>query len=500
MKLLNLKATIFMVVAFTFTSLAQFKNNIWMWGRNNQDTTSFPWGATKITFSSTNALIETDTNVKMNIKGTYSGLGTADGQYFMYTNGYTICNKYHDTISNGAGLTPGGDAAAYAQWGISVPTSVILLPYPGSDRLMAMLSTDKYLHPNGYKYGSNVFYSLIDPSGNNGQGIVMIKNQVVINDTFTIGGLNAVRHANGRDWWLLIKRYYLNDFAKILITSNGPHFIGFESMPGPYGEQGGHSNFSPNGNYLACYSSTYQLRIYDFDRCSGALSNMQYKYISTNVAGSAVFSPDSRYLYINSVDTLWQFDMEAANILSSQTLIANLDYNTPDPLTGWVSGWAFVYLAADGKIYLQNFSGVMLNVINNPDMPGQACNFVQNQIQCPTYYYATVPTYVNLNLMQEPGSPCDTLGVGNEELRMVNEELKIAPNPSKGNISIEYPVQEINGMLYIYDVNGKLVYSEYVSPYTYIKNINLQGKLSSGMYALSILFGQQRYFGKIVLE
>jgi hypothetical protein len=142
----------------------------------------------------------------------------------------------------------------------------------------------------------------------------------------------------------------------------------------------------------------------------------------------------------------------------------------------------------------------MLNVINNPDMPGQACNFVQNQIQCPTYYYSTVPTYVNLNLMQEPGSICDTLGVGKEELNKNSPPLKIAPNPSNGSISIEYPVQEISGMLYVYDVNGKLVYSEYVSPYTYIKNLNLQGKLSSGMYALSMLFGQQRFLGKVLVE
>jgi hypothetical protein len=112
--------------------------------------------------------------------------------------------------------------------------------------------------------------------------------------------------------------------------------------------------------------------------------------------------------------------MQAPDIMASQTFIDRIDLNTPDPATGLISGWANLYPAADGKIYLQNFSGVMLNVINKPDMPGQACNFVQNQIQCPTYYYATVPTYVNLNLMQEPGSPCDTLGVGNEKLKINN--------------------------------------------------------------------------------
>jgi hypothetical protein len=102
--------------------------------------------------------------------------------------------------------------------------------------------------------------------------------------------------------------------------------------------------------------------------------------------------------------------------------------------------------------------------------------------------------------MQVHGSICDTLGVGIEELSIKNEQLKIAPNPSNGNINIEFPVQEISGLLYVYDINGKQVYSEYVSPYTYIKNINLQGKLSSGMYALSMVFGEERYLGKVVVE
>ena len=499
MKLLTLKATIFLIVAFTFTSLAQFKNNIWMWGRNNQDTTSFPWGATKITFSQNASMIEVDTNVNMNIKGTYSGLGTADGQYFIYTNGYTICNKYHDTISNGAGLTPGGNDSIYESWGIPVPFNALLLPYPGSDRLMVMISADNY-YENGIYCAKNIFYNLIDPSGNNGKGIVLVKNQILLTDTLTNAGFVATRHANGRDWWVLIKRYSLNDFAEILVTVNGPELMGFESLPGPFGEQGGQGSFSPNGKYLAYFSNSYQFRIYDFDRCNGQLSNMRYKYITPFTGGGLAFSPNNRYLYLCKWDSLWQFDMEAPDIMGSKTFIDKIDLNTPDPVTGWLSGWCYMYAAADGKIYVQNFSGVMLNVINNPDMPGQSCNFVQNQIQCPTYYYATVPTYVNLNLMQEPGSPCDTLGVGNEEIKIKNQQLKIAPNPSNGNISIEFPVQEISGMLYVYDVNGKLVYSEYVSPYTYIKNINLQGKLGRGMYALSMVFGEERFMGRMVVN
>jgi hypothetical protein len=273
-----------------------------------------------------------------------------------------------------------------------------------------------------------------------------------------------------------------------------------QDMGGPISQFGGQGVFSPNGKLMVGFNNGYQLRIYDFDRCSGQLSNMRYKYITNQTSGGAAFSPNNRFLYINSWEKIWQFDLESTDVLNSQTLLAQYDTSFADPATGLLAGFGYMYQAADGKIYLQNASGVMLHVINNPDMSGQACNFVQNQIQCPTYYYATVPTYVNLNLMQEHGSICDTLGVGNEELGIKNEQLKIAPNPSNGNIKIEYTVQEISGMLYLYDVNGKQVYSEYVSPYTYIKNLNLQGKLSAGMYALSMVFGEERFLGKMVVE
>ena len=483
--------------AMTITTFAQWKNNVCLYGRFNGNTSWTWWGASKLTFENDTVSISTEPNMKMNIKGTYTGLSTPDNNYFIYSNGYTVANKNHDTLLYGTGLSPGGTYNNWVSLGNPTSFSSILLPLPGSDSYMAMIHNDNF-NTNAL-HAENLYLSIIDPTFNNNQGAVTIKNQVAANDTFTVGGILVSRHANGRDWWILLKRNYLNDFFTFLLTPLGIELKQIQPMGGPIGRFGGQGAFSPNGNLLAAFSSSYQLRIYDFDRCSGQLSNMRYKNITNQTAGGAAFSPNNRFLYINSWEKIWQFDLESADVLNSQILIAEYDTTSPDPATGLLAGFGYMYLAADGKIYLQNFSGVMLNVINNPDMPGQACNFVQNQIQCPTYYYATVPTYVNLDLKQVPGSICDSLGVGNQELNN-NISLKIAPNPSNGNINIEFPVQEISGMLYVYDVNGKLVYSEYVSPYTYIKNLNLHGKLSSGMYALTMVFGQQRYLGKMVVE
>jgi hypothetical protein len=477
---------------------AQWKNNVWIYGRNHGNTSWPWWGGTKLLFENNGVSITEEFNIQMNINSTYTGLVSADNNYFVYTNGYTVANKNHDTLVNGTGLSPGGTYANWSSLGNPTPCSALLLPFPGSDNLMVLLHTDNFAQ--GSYHAKNMYYSLIDPSSNNGQGEVMIKNQLLVHDTLTIGGITANRHANGRDWWILLKRNYQNDFFTFLLSPTGIELKQIQAMGGIAEQLGGQNNFSPDGSKFAGFSNSYQLRIYDFDRCSGQLSNLIYKFITPYTGGGLAFSPNNRFLYINNYEKLWQFDLESNDILNSQTLLATYDTSFVDPSTGMLPGFGFMYLAADGKIYFQNFNGVMLHVISNPDMPGLSCNFVQNQIQCPTYYYLSVPTYVNLNLMQEPGSPCDTLGVGNEELKTNNLQLKIAPNPSNGNISIEYPVQEISGMLYVYDVNGKLVYNEYVSPYTYIKNINLHGKLSSGMYAVSLVFGQQRYLGKVVVE
>jgi hypothetical protein len=476
-------------------AFSQWKNNEWRWGYDVG--WGLPYGGTNIKFNTdTFSILYEPRNINFN--GTYSGLTTPDSQFSIYTNGYTLANKNHDTIMNGSGLSPGGTYNTWAWIGYPVASGAVLVPYPGSSTLMAMVHMDQF--QTGTYHAENIYFSLIDPSGNNGQGLVMIKNQLVANDTFNQAALMVNRHANGRDWWILVKRNYLNDFFTFLLTPTGIELKQIQSMGGPNTRFGGQGSFSPDGKTLAGFNSDYQLRIYDFDRCTGTLSNMRYKYITNLTAGGLSFSPNSRFLYISYYEKLWQFDLQNPDVLNTQTLIANLDTTFHDPVTGYYPSWAFHYLAADGKIYVQNFNGVMLCVINKPDESGQSCNFVQNQIQGPTIYYSTVPTYINLNLMQEPGSPCDTLGVGNEKLIISNEELKIYPNPNNGNFDIEYPLQQQSGMLYVYDINGKEVYKEYVSPYTFFKNLSLQNTLKPGMYAISMVFGEVRNLGKFVLQ
>ncbi len=477
----------------------QYKNNKWLLGISTN--LGQPFNGSKLEFLNSSMTMSFDPRT-MWFYTAYSGISSLNDSFFLYSNGSAICNKNHDTITNGYGLSPGGDP----YWNIGYPFSgsAIFIPKQTNGDQLYLIHGNSLngaigFPPSNQPRRLKLYYSVIDPFIGS-KGTVTQKNQTLIDDTTEVGNILSCRHANGRDWWLLIKKFNKNEYYTILMGQNGVIDIFTQIVPGSIHHVGGQACFSPDGSKYAVFSNSCQFRLYDFNRCTGELSNFNYKFITNNTAGSISFSPNSRYVYISSLNSIWQFDTQASDVLSTQTLIANYDGFIDS--SGFSTSFWWHWLAPDGKIYMvSGGSGSRyLHVINNPDEQGVNCNFTQHSIYLPTYNDHTIPTYVNLDLKQIPGSICDSLGVGNEELNKNNTSLKIAPNPSNGNISIEFPVQEISGMLYVYDVNGKLVYSEYVSPYTYIKNLNLHGKLSSGMYALTMVFGQQRYLGKVVVE
>jgi hypothetical protein len=118
--------------------------------------------------------------------------------------------------------------------------------------------------------------------------------------------------------------------------------------------------FSLDGTKFAIASVTGILEMYNFDRCAGLLSNpiilsprqIELGIVTQTEQGSyfgCAFSPSGQYLYANSRDTLWQFDLEADNIPASSTV---LWYDTVgiDSLN-----LGRMELGPDGRIYIGAF-------------------------------------------------------------------------------------------------------------------------------------------------
>ncbi len=495
---------IFFVLIFCFAQLivfAQYKNNKWLMGI--QGNPPLPYGGSKIEFINNTRIISNDPrNIRLSV--CFSGLSDQADNWFVYSNGSVICNKNNDTLLNGVGLSPGA-SQSYIYSGLAGQSQAIFFPGDTVNQRYYLFHQNTKLSLPGHPQGNNpsslhLYYSLIDPLAANGQGELISKNNLVISDTMENSNVLAVRHANGRDWWVVVKRFYEDRFYSILATPDSVYAPVSYNTQSPPAVIGGQACFSPDGKHYASFSNISQLKIYDFNRCSGILSNYKAKFITNQIAGFTSFSPNSRFLYVSSIDSLWQFDMQASDVLASQTFIAKWDGYLDSTFGNQTIFW-WHWLAPDGKIYIVSGNQARtMHVINNPDMPGLACDFQQHSVNIPTVNNFTIPTSINLALYQDSGSPCDTLGVGNPSLHITNSGLKITPNPSDGLFNIEYIPQRVSGMLYVYNIEGKETYREYVSPYSSIKNLALSQKLNNGIYEVSLIFGNNILSQKVIIQ
>ncbi|MBX2927091.1 MAG: hypothetical protein KF852_04590 [Saprospiraceae bacterium] len=132
--------------------------------------------------------------------------------------------------------------------------------------------------------------------------------------------------------------------------------------------------FSPNGRKFALAHSAQSVTVFDFDRCTGLLSNpYDIRLWPPVVSGRGLaISPSSRYLYVSNIVDLYQYDLYAADISLSVLHIDTYDGFMPPLHTTFYQQ----KLAPDGKIYMTANNGVdVLHVIHQPDSAGVACQF-----------------------------------------------------------------------------------------------------------------------------
>ncbi len=176
----------------------------------------------------------------------------------------------------------------------------------------------------------------------------------------------------------------------------------------------GQNVFSPDGTKfveLSMFSIEEGnfLNIYDFDRCTGLLSNhKQITYLDNASSGGVAISPNSRFLYVSSFVNIYQYDLWAEDIEASKDTVATWDGFIIPPV--FATTFFLAQLAPDGKIYISANNGVQyLHVINSPNLPGELCDVCQHCVLLPTYNAFSMPNFPNYRLNALESSPCDTL-------------------------------------------------------------------------------------------
>jgi hypothetical protein len=326
-------------------------------------------------------------SISMNFSYTDVCLSDSSGKLLFYCNGVYVANATDEIIQNGDSINAGYVEYVWdpglATYGNQVPRGILALPSVSVVGQYYLIHSflDTIPGQEGADV-SKILTTLVDMNANNGQGKVLYKNEQLLSGSLS-ESLSATRHGNGRDWWLLVQKDSTNFFYQILLDSSGCHVTdsSYIGVAMPIGGQD-QSCFSPDGTKFLYYGLGYGLSVFDFDRCTGTLSNPQYLPQSVvNDTGSGALgisvSPDSRFLYLGNEWKLLQLDLWSSNLQASIDTVAVLD--------GWQYGVPYrqnyfetSQLAPDGKIYIACGDVPVINIIDSPSVKGTGCHVIQH--------------------------------------------------------------------------------------------------------------------------
>lgn len=425
---------------------------------------------------------------------TNNSMCDANGNLKFYTNGSKLYNSNHQPMANSATFNhAGGILTLYnGDYAFNFQCAVSL-PFPNYP--------DKYIifHLEGdVVAGANVgplklYWSELDGSLNNGLGEMTLLNQIAIYDSLTYGSLAAVKHANGRDWWVTIKQKNSNLFQSILVTPYGVSGPSVQSITGPSVQYSylSQSVFSENGEYYACaeYDSG-RVHIYFFDRCTGQFDYREKIQLSPSFAMSTgirgiAFSPNSKLFYISNSVQVFQLQLDSAIVSSTLQTVATFDgyYNM---------GSAYLdqmMLTPDSRIFIGVENEPLASIIEYPDSIGQSCFVNQHCIQF-SGYQKYLPTQPNFTLGALQGSICDSITSINDLFASnVFGSLYVNYLPSNETLNIN-SINLKNGplKLEIIDINGRIIYTYFttITENKFYQSVNVS-EYANGLYFVRLI-------------
>ena len=367
------------VILFANSLFAQKENNIWHFGERAG--VDFNSGAPVPLY---NSAIET-------FEGCAS-ICDANGEILFYTNGVTVWNKKNIIMDNGYNL----DGSVYATH------SATILKCPGEENLYYIFTIGDR-EGTDEEYFDKCKYSTVDMSKDGGLGSVIEKNVPLVD--FCTEKFVIVRHQNPDEYWAVGHYWDTDEFWALHITNNG-----IESpLIWPVGSvHGGRINgndgvikASHKGDKIAVAVKDNQfVEILKFDNITGELSDpVRLKFDWAEEVYAVEFSPDDSKLYVTtfysqdasdgyeSTYSLQQFDVtshDENDIRNSQINIrhwnVSISGNDPDGYLKYVSALGMMQCGPDGKIYISRFYMWMLSSIENPNVSGVNCNFVEQSV------------------------------------------------------------------------------------------------------------------------
>jgi Secretion system C-terminal sorting domain len=387
----------------------------------------------------------------------------------------------------------------------------LILPKQGSEYYVFTTgSSDKMVdimnQTGDWRYAASdvLSYYVVDMAMNNGLGQVTSVNNIIYegSDTLSMDRMTAVRHANGRDWWLVKPHKTKQQLFTFLVTPNGVTMHDATIYNGRrYTDRyiRGQACFSSDGTKYAMVhnqDSAQAVDVYSFDRCNGTFSTYRRIPITTRRKDDGLqgiaFSPDGAMLYVASYSEINQIDLLDTTTIAI-TLIAKDAPNLYQTLA----------LAVNDHIYVGNFHAThsYMSYIHQPNKKGLACDFRADGVRCDYTNLDNPPNVPNYRLGRLIGSPCDTVYKPPVPTTPVPEAWSIYPNPVTDVLSIAVPdsaAQSINASMC--SSTGQLIARQAVVVNAqHVASINV-GYLAKGVYVLKVSNGTSKFISKFVKE
>jgi Secretion system C-terminal sorting domain len=396
------------------------------------------------------------------------------GNLLFYSNGIMIGDSTHHIMMGCDTLNPGYYASINrTDAGYEISQGILTLPFPNHTNLYYLFHT-RIPNNTAYALAEGIYYTIVDMNGNNGLGeVVSLRNPIIQNSEFS-PRITACRHANGRDWWIVIRALNTDAYATMLLSPQGVSSPVWHTALLPQNNYTAssfysQSCFSPDGTKFAYHTALGNagnyITLYDFDRCNGSMSNPRFGMVndSTGEAGAA-FSPNSKYLYFNTADRMFQVDV--TNLIPFNhidTVGVNDGFQYPIGFVQIRTFFARQQLGDDGKIYIRSIgTNHYMHTIEQPNIAGRACGFMQHNIRLLTANGFSLPLSPYFCLGPLDGSPCDTLGINNIDTTTTTHKaeadikIKVFPNPASDYINIELS-ENIKANAYLYNALGQMM-------------------------------------------
>ena len=272
---------------------------------------------TGVSFKSGTCIVNPNDTCTMQMFDSNTGVSDNQGNLIFYSNGLLVKNRLDQTMPNGDNFNHGTVSNTYIPQGWMPPFNIAtVIPFPNDTNKFYLFYENLEYSINGSDFPNKLRYLIVDKSLNSGLGDVTQKEIDVITDTLYDGQLHAIKHGNGKDYWLIARKYKSNIFYKVLINSSGVSIVDTQAIGNTYpvnntvGIYSGYSGTSLMGDKIVYWYAGIpttgsqpdgQLDIEEFDRCTGkfmSAKNIILPYSGTDTLDFlfGCISPNGKYL------------------------------------------------------------------------------------------------------------------------------------------------------------------------------------------------------------